>query len=155
MKVKDAISKSVITVKRSTTLREILRLFSKFHIFPLVPIVEEDGKLVGIISFGNLIKVFLPPQPEILKTMPFLHNEEEDIFDTDLTDEMGDLVIAEDIMERKFITIADDTTIDKAYGIMKLSVKEEFPVVDKDGKLIGMIGMFDIIREVFRQKGVV
>jgi CBS domain-containing protein len=155
MQVKEIMSKEVITVKRSTTLRQLLKIFAKFHMFPLVPVVEEDNYLVGIISFRNLINVFRPYQPEILKPVPFLDEEEEDIFKAELTQELGDLVVAEDIMERKFISIQEDASLEKAYDSMKLHLKEQFPVVDKSGRLVGMIGIFDIIREVFRQKGVI
>lgn len=154
MQVKDVMLKDVITVKRSTTLKRLLRIFSKFHMFPLVPVVEEDNRLIGVISFRNLINVFLPYRPEILKTVPFLDEEKEDIFKAELTEEIGDLVITEDIMERKFISILEDISLEEAYNLMKLHLKEQFPVIDKTGRLVGMVGIFDIIREVFRQKGV-
>jgi hypothetical protein len=38
---------------------------------------------------------------------------------------------------------------------MKLHLKEELPVVDKANKLIGRIGLFDIVKSVFRQKGII
>lgn len=155
MQVKEVMSREVITVKRSTTLRQLLEIFSKFHIFPLVPVVEEDNRLVGIVSFRNLIEAVQPHRPEILKTIPFLDEEKEDIFKTDFTAEIGNLVIVDDIMEQKFVTLKEDCSIEEAYRLMKLHLKEEITVVDKDGRLVGMIGVFDIIREVFRQKGVI
>lgn len=155
MQVKEIITKEVITVKRSTTLKELLKKFAKFHLFPLVPVVEDDNRLVGIVSFRNLIDVFQPYSSEVLKTVPFLDEKEEDIFKVELVEEIGSLVVVEDIMESKFISIGEDASLEEAYKLMKLHLKEEFPVVDKDGKLVGMIGIFDIIREVFRQKGVI
>ncbi|PIP18988.1 MAG: hypothetical protein COT38_01100 [Candidatus Omnitrophica bacterium CG08_land_8_20_14_0_20_41_16] len=155
MQVKEVMSKEVITVKRSTTLKQLLEIFAKFHIFPLVPVIGEDSCLVGIVSFRNLINVFQLRQPEILKAVPFLDEEQEDIFKVEFTKEMGNLVVAEDIMESKFITIREDTSLEEAYKLMNLHLKEEFPVVDRAGKLVGMIGIFDIIRYVFRQEGVI
>lgn len=155
MQIKEIITKDVITVRRSTTLRELLRKFAKFHLFPLVPVVEDDNRLVGIVSFRNLVDVFQPYNTEILKTVPFLDEKEEDIFKAELVEEIGSLVVVEDIMERKFVSIKEDSSLEEAYKLMKLHLKEEFPVVDNDAKLVGMIGVFDIIREVFHQKGVV
>ena len=155
MQVKEVMSKEVITVKRSTTLKQLLEIFAKFHIFPLVPVIEEDNRLVGVVSFRNLINVFQLHQPDILKTVPFLDEQEEDIFKIELTEEVGSLVVAEDIMETNFITIQEDGSLEEAYKLMKLHLKEEFPVVDRAGKLVGMIGIFDIVRHVFRQKGVI
>lgn len=154
MLVKEIMSKEVITVKRSTTLRQLLQEFKDFHLFPLVPVVDEDNKLIGVVSFHNLINVFLPYKPEILKTVPFLDEEKFDIFKAEITEEMGDLLVVEDIMETKFVSVQEDTSLEKAYSLMKLHLREEFPVVDRSAKLVGMIGIFDIIREVFRQKAI-
>ena len=155
MQVKELMSKEVITVKRSTTLKQLLEIFVKFHIFPLVPVVEEDNRLVGIVSFRNLINVFNLHQTEILKAVPFLDEEKEDVFKAEFTEEIGSLVIAEDIMETKFITIREDASLEESYKQLRLHLKDEFPVVDKADRLVGMIGVFDIIRQIFRQKGVI
>ena len=155
MQVKEVMSEEVITVKRSTTLKRLLEIFSKFHIFPLVPVIEEDNLLIGIVSFHNLINAFQMHRPEMLKTIPFLDEEEEDIFKMDITQEIGSLVVVEDIMESKFISIQEDASLEEAYKLMKLHLKEEFPVVDSAGKLVGMVGIFDIIQHVFHQKGVI
>ena len=155
MQVKEVMSKEVITVKRSTTLRQLLEIFAKFHMFPLIPVIEENNRLVGIISFRNLINAFRPHELEVLKTVPFLDEKKEDIFKIDLTEEIGNLVVVEDIMEKNFISIQEETSLEEAFSLMELHLKEEFPVVDKRGRLMGMIGIFDIIREVFHQKGVI
>jgi len=155
VQVKEVMSKEVITVKRSTTLRQLLEIFAKFHMFPLIPVIEENNRLVGIISFHNLINAFRPHELEVLKTVPFLDEKKEDIFKIDLTEEIGNLVVVEDIMEKNFISIQEETSLEEAFSLMELHLKEEFPVVDKRGRLMGMIGIFDIIREVFHQKGVI
>lgn len=89
MQVKEVMSREVITVKRSTTLKQLLEIFAKFHIFPLVPVVEEDNRLVGIVSFRNLIDAFSSYHPDALKLVPFLDEEEIDIFKIDITDDNG------------------------------------------------------------------
>ena len=155
MQVKEIMSKEVITVQRSTTLKELLKIFGKFHIFPLVPVVEEDKHLIGIVSFRNLIDTLSSYNPNVLKLVPFLDEEETDIFKIDITEDIGNLVVVEDIMEREFISIPGDTSLEEAYKLMRLHLKEEFPVIDKSGKLVGIVGIFDIIQAVFRQKGII
>ena len=144
--VKDIMSKQVISVTRATTLKQLLRAFDKFHIFPLVPVVEGDNHLIGIVSFRNLIDAFSSYHPDVLKLVPFLEEEEEeDIFKIDISEDIGNLVVVEDIMEREFISVLEDTALEEAYKLMRLHLKEEFPVVDKRGKLGGMVGIFDIV----------
>lgn len=155
MLVKEIMSKEVVTVRRSTKLKELLEMFNKFHLFPLVPVVEEDGRLAGIVSFRTLIGVFSPYRQEILKAVPFLDDQEEDIFKVELTEDIGDLVVVDDIMETKYVSLQEDTTLEEAFKLMKIQLKEELPVVDVTGKLAGKIGIFDIIRKVFREKGII
>lgn len=155
MQVKEIMSTEVITVRRSVTLKELLELFNKFHLFPLVPVVEEDKRLVGIVSFRNLINVFSPYHQEILKAVPYLDDREEDIFKAELSRDIGDLLIVDDIMETNFISLQEDAALEEAFKLMKLHLKEEFPVTDNTGKLVGKIGVFDIIRRVFQEKGVI
>jgi CBS domain-containing protein len=155
MQVKEIMGKNVVTVKRSTTLKQLLQIFSNFHIFPLVPVVDNENILVGIVSFNNLVNAFGPHEPEILRTIPFLDNRAEDIFKSEISEEMGSLIVVDDIMETKVVSIREDASLQEAYKLSRLHLKDEFPVVDNAGKLVGMIGVFDIVREVFRQKGIV
>ena len=155
MKVKDLMNRDVISVKRSTTLSELIKLFKDFHTFPLVPVVEKDNRLVGIVSFQNLTEVFRTQEPEILKTIPFIDEEEEDILKADMSPEMGNLVIVDDIMKTKFFSVQEEGGIEEAYKAMKLHSKEQLPVVDKEERLTGIIGLFDIVLGIFREKGVI
>ena len=156
MKIKELMTRDVITVKRSTTLAELMKLFKDFHAFPLVPVVEEDNRLGGIVSFQNLTEVFRTQEPEILKTVPFIDEVQEDILKADISSEMGNLVIVDDIMEtKKFFSISEDASIEEAYNSMKLHSKEQLPVIDKEEKLVGIVGLFDIILWVFKDKGVI
>lgn len=155
MQVKEIMSKDVIAVQRSTTLGELAKIFGAFHIFPLVPVVEKDKLLVGIVSFRNLIDTFNSYHPDVLKLVPFLDEEEADIFKMDITEDIGDLVVVGDIMEGEFISIPEDALLEEAYKLMRLHLKEEFPVVSKAGRLVGMVGIFDIVQAVFRQKGII
>lgn len=147
-------SKEVIYVKRSMKLRELLETFRNFHIFPLVPVVEDNMRLVGMVSFRNLLDVFQSYRPDVLKLVPFIDEEEQDIFKTDITEDVGELAVVEDIMEHDYVSLGDKATVEEAYNLMKLYLKEELPVVDSAGRLAGRIGIFDIIQAIFRQKGI-
>lgn len=155
MQVRDIMEKEVIKTSRSMSLRELLSLFKDFHTFPLVPVVEEDGKLVGVVYLRNLLDIFRPHSPQFLKVVPFLDEEKEDIFAAELTKEMGDLLIVEDIMEKKIISMKQDLSLEKAYDLMKLHGKEQLSVVDDENRLVGMIGMFDIVVDLLKEKGVI
>ncbi|MBL7091790.1 MAG: CBS domain-containing protein [Candidatus Omnitrophica bacterium] len=158
MKVKDCMTKEVVTVKRSTTLSQLIKTFQKYN-FHTLPVVEADNALVGIINFEDILKVFQPYSEDLSKmlmTVPFLEMEpkEEDFLGADISSEMGILVVVDDIMNTHFVTAEPEIDINKARSLMKLHSIARLPVVE-EGKLAGMISLFDIILAVFRERGVI
>jgi CBS domain-containing protein len=158
MKVKDCMTKQVVTIKRSTNLSQLIKTFQKYN-FHTLPVIENDNRLVGIVNFEDILKVFQPHGMELstlLKTVPFLEMEprEEDFLGADISSEMGILVVVDDIMNTHFVTINKDVDINQARTQMKLHNVARLPVIE-EGKLIGMISLFDIILAVFRERGVI
>ena len=158
MKVKDCMTHEVITVNRSTTLSQLIKTFQKYN-FHTLPVIEKDNLLVGIVNFEDILKVFQPYNAELstmLKTIPFLEMEskEEDFQDIDISSEMGILVVVDDIMDRRCVTVGPEEDINKARSLMKLHNRVCLTVTE-GGKLVGVISLFDIILTVFREKGVI
>ncbi|MBN1662821.1 MAG: CBS domain-containing protein [Deltaproteobacteria bacterium] len=157
MIVKDVMLTDVQYVTRSTTLSGLLKTYERFHSLPMVPVVDDRMILVGRVAIEDLIGLFSPQGRDlqrILSSLPFVQREDEDIFDSDVPPEMGFLAIVDDFMNRNVVSIAEDTTLKKAYReLTKLSL-EKMLVVNARRQLVGMIGLFDIIRAVFREKGI-
>ena len=55
-KVKDIMTKEVITVEPEVSVEELARMFSEKRINP-IPVLSE-GKLVGIVSRSDIVKIF-------------------------------------------------------------------------------------------------
>ncbi len=62
MKARDVMTHPVVTVLTSTTLAEAARLMST-NGFTALPVVDDDGRLVGIVTEADLIKDRMPPDP--------------------------------------------------------------------------------------------
>ncbi|OPX17535.1 hypothetical protein BXT86_06020 [candidate division WOR-3 bacterium 4484_100] len=154
-KVGDIVNKKVITVQRFTSLRSILKTFKKFHTLPLIPVIDENGILIGIISLKNLIDIFKPAEPEILKTIPFLDERPIEISEVELSPEMGHLIVAEDIMVTKFLAVNEDVAVEEAFRLMRLHNRDQLPVINKEKKFVGFIGLFDVILKIFKEKGII
>ncbi len=155
MKVYEVMSQKIIAVLRSTTLEKLIKLFRDFHSFPLVPVVDEHGALIGVVSFRGIIEAFRTSSHDILKTVPFVDEHHLDIFDMDITAEIGRLCLVDDLMQAQFLKINHDSSLEEAYRLMQLHRIEQLPVVDSKGKLVGMIGEFDIFLALFKEKGVI
>ncbi|HET7552799.1 MAG TPA: IMP dehydrogenase [Gemmatimonadaceae bacterium] len=103
-----------ITLAPDATLREANALMMRFKISG-VPIVDREGKLVGIITNRDLQ------------------------FERDLDRPL------EQVMTRdKLVTAAVGTTLDEAERILGQHRIEKLPVVDQSGKLRGLITVKDI-----------
>ena len=158
VKVRDCMTREVITVKRSTTLAELIGVFRKFN-FHTIPVVEENNRLVGIVSFEDILSVFRPYSSELtqmLKTVPFLgpEDKEEDLLFADISGEIGVLAVVDDFMSKQLITVEEETAITEVHSLIKLHHISRLPVL-KDGYLVGIISLFDIILAIFRKKGVI
>ncbi len=157
MQVKNNMQTKVISVKRGTTLAQLLDLFSSFHSFPVVPVVDDDNTLLGIVHIQSFFEIFKPYHHDLLMRNPLsmISREPANIFDVDIEEGMGLLVIVADIMDTKIVKIEQEEDLKKAYDLMQLHKREAIPVVDKDKKLVGIIGIFDIVMKIFKEKGLV
>jgi IMP dehydrogenase len=103
-----------ITLQPTATLRETVALMARFRISG-VPVVDANGKLVGIITNRDLQ------------------------FERQL-----DRPLAEAMTKDKLITAPVGTSLDAAEQILGKHRIEKLPVVDDAGKLIGLITVKDI-----------
>ena len=156
MKVKDCMTKDVVTVKRSTNLSELIEAFRKYS-FHTLPVVEKN-KIVGIVTFEDLLKVFQPYSRDLaqmLEAVPFVEREQEDILLTDISSEMGMLIIVDDLMDTHFVTVTEEALVEDARRLMQLHDSPRVLVVKNEDELTGIISLFDIILAIFRQKGII
>ena len=152
--IKEVIKTDVIKVKRSTSLRSLLNLFKNFHTLPLIPVVDDRQCLIGVVYITNLLDILKPQQSKLLKNIPFVEID-EDVFDLEPVPSMGELLIVDDIMSTNVISIKDDNSLEEAYRTMRLHNKERLPVIDSQGKVVGILGIFDIIWRMFKEKEIV
>ncbi len=156
MLVKEVMSSNVITVSREETLTELILKFRKYN-FHTLPVIDKDGRLMGVVTPENIMKIFLPHNP-ILDTMltstHLLNSNEEDILETELPAELGKTIRVSDIMNNNVVTVREDETIADARRAMKLHNVERMPVT-ADKRLIGFITLFDIIVALFRERNII
>jgi len=100
------------------TLQDADDLMAKFRISG-VPIVKEDGTLIGIITNRDLK------------------------FETDFTKKISESMTSEGL-----ITAPEGITLEEAKAILAKARKEKLPIVDKDFKLKGLITIKDIEKQI-------
>lgn len=148
MKVEDVMSRNVVTVSPNKTFREIGEIIfgKKFaHKFSSVPVVDRAKKLLGIVTEKDLLRRLYPSQVEVI----------ENFFDASNFLRMEDRIheveklTAQKIMGTHPVTTTPETPLMKAGSLMLTSNKRRLPVVNKNGRLVGVISQGDIFRAIF------
>jgi IMP dehydrogenase len=116
-RAEELIERDVLYVEDTATVADAERLLSQYHIGGL-PVIGK-GKIIGIVSRRD-IRAIGPKRG-------------------------GEKITA--IMTKKPITADEDISAEKALGIMYTSKVERLPVVDKRGRLVGIITMQDILEK--------
>lgn len=132
IKVKDVMTKKVVTVSKDTSIKELKKLFEKYD-YNAFPVVEE-GKLVGIVSKLDFLKVFRPGFSPTIADLSKLFAER-----------------VEDIMRRYVFALAPEDSLTNVIDVMVENRVRTVPVV-KDGKVVGVIAHKDVIKHTFVEK---
>jgi CBS domain-containing protein len=139
----------VITVSPQTKVLDLARLFAE-HKINGAPVLDDQGRLVGVVTQSNLIdrakKFELPHVITILDAHFYL--ERPSTFKKNLEKLMGNLV--SDIMTTPPVTITVDLAVDEIATIMARKNIHTLPVLEGD-KLIGIIGKIDVIRALSQE----
>ncbi len=147
----DIMTRSVITVKKETTVKELARILTKHGISGAVVVNNED-KVIGIVTESDLIfqnkKLHIPSVITILDSYFFLENPDK--MEQEIQKIAGATV--EDIFSGDAVTVQEDTTITEIATIMSEQHVHTLPVL-KDNTLVGVIGKKDIIKTIASQSG--
>ncbi len=144
----DIMTTDVITVSPDTPVLELADILFKKRING-VPVLDENGKLYGIVSQSDLIdqakKLHIPTVISILDAVIVLKTEKQ--MEREIQKVCGSKV--SDICTKDVITVKEDTPVDEIATIMSTKRIHSIPVMDGD-KLVGIVGKSDILRALSR-----
>ncbi|MGM0397053.1 MAG: CBS domain-containing protein [Bacillota bacterium] len=151
MYIRDIMTKEVITVTVDDNVEKCASLLIKHNLSGL-PVLDEDGKLVGIVTEGDLIRrasrIKGPAVLEVLGGLIYLDSPRK--FMDELKNAMGQK--AGDVMTKKVITIGPDQTIEEGATLLVEKNIKRLPVLDKEGKLVGIVSRRDIMSYLFPEQ---
>ena len=105
-----------VTIARGSSVADALKMMEEYHIGG-IPVVDPDRKLVGIVTNRDLR------------------------FEKDLTRPIDEVMTKEGL-----VTTNQSTNLEEAALILQNHKIEKLPVVDNDGKLIGLVTYKDITK---------
>lgn len=142
MKARDIMSTKVVTVTPDTPVRDIAALMLEKHLSG-VPVLTEDGTLVGMVSEGDLLR-----RPEIgtekhrRRWLSLFHgnnDEQAREFTKSHAHRAGD------VMTEPVIFVSEDDSLGEIVSTMEQNNVKRLPVVT-DEKLVGIVSRVDLLR---------
>ena len=133
------------TVHRETPVAEVIALLRE-HELPGVPVVDDDGKCVGIVTEADLV---LPDDQGDLHLPHYINLFGGTVFLEPLGRFEGRLrkafaSTAADMMTHSPDTVAPDTSAKAAARLVHESGHNRLPVVE-DGRLVGVVTRLDLL----------
>jgi CBS domain-containing protein len=144
---RDIMTVDVITVKADEDLEKVSRLLLKHRISGL-PVVDDGGKVVGIISEGDLLvkgkEVEVPSHSVVLGAVIYLDSLKR------FYDELKRVFALSvgELMTKKVYTVRLEATRAELSSLMADKGINRIPVVDENNKLVGIVTRQDIIKSI-------
>jgi len=140
--VRDIMTPDPRSVTTSTPVDKVASILLK-STFTGMPVVDETGRPVGIITQGDLIYradmplriglMSLSDRKYVDEILKFMHNK-----------------YAYQVMTPEVVTVSSDSMVSEAVGLMIDRQVKRLPVVDPKGMLVGILSRFDVFRTITR-----
>jgi CBS-domain-containing membrane protein len=141
MKARDIMVKPVLSVTPATTVPELARLLSERRISG-VPVVDDEGALVGIVSESDLLHRAEVGTEKRRKWWMQLFAD-SDTLARDFVKTHGTKVA--DIMSPYVVTVAADADLRQVADVLDTNEIKRVPVTEA-GRLVGIITRGDLVR---------
>ncbi|UCD05784.1 MAG: CBS domain-containing protein [candidate division WOR-3 bacterium] len=140
------------SVSPSTSLKELIEFMRKTNHY-MLPVIDEDRTLLGIVNYRGILSIFRPfsgSVSEIVERMPFVEKIDDEDLNLELSPEMGTLILVADIVNTNYVSITGDSTVREARRLMRLHNIETLPVV-AGKKLVGVLSLLDILVFILKE----
>jgi CBS domain-containing protein len=138
--VQDVMTPEPAAVRDNAPVREAIALLVGTH-FRSLPVVDDDGRLVGILSNSDLVeRAGLGARLELIEAMSIDRREE-------LIAAVASDLTAAAVMTREPVDIDSRQTLADATRLMSARQLKRLPVVT-DSRLVGVISRGDVLRAV-------
>jgi CBS domain-containing protein len=141
--VKELMTKKVVFVKKDADLHEAARILSENRISGM-PVIDDNNRVIGVISEADLL---------LLAGM-----KKEHVFKDIVRHILGEPVSArtggnrvEDVMSFPPITSMADDDIAEVANILDEKRIKRLPVVDAEGRIIGIVSRADIVKIISKK----
>jgi CBS domain-containing protein len=141
VKVREIMSKEIISILPDMTAKQALEALFKNHISGL-PVINDNGKLVGMFTEKDVLKAVLPSY--VSTVGKFIYEENPKAVKRKMS-QLSQIKV-KDIMRKDVVTTQEDTTLCEVARLMLTQAARRIPVVDKNGSVKGIVAREDIVK---------
>jgi CBS domain-containing protein len=141
--VGSVMTRNVVTARPDTSFKDLVATLADERVSAL-PVVDDEGHVVGIVSEGDLLhRLDLPPDSPLGRLLGHLSRRHRPA----PAGPLGD--IATGLMTRPVVTIGSDATVGSAARLLEKRGVKRLPVVD-GGHLVGIVSRRDLLSTYLR-----
>lgn len=137
--VSEIMTTDVIFLSPNDTMEKVADIFRMNNIHH-VPIIDNDGRVVGIISQNDYHKI--------------LHGFT--LFKTEKSEEYNKAILrsllVKEVMTRQVAKLNPEDKLTIAAGYFRENLFHAIPVVDRQGKLVGILTTYDLLNYAYREE---
>ena len=140
MEIRECMKRNVISIREASTIREAAAVFVKHHI-GLLPIVDQDKTLIGVVGLRDLLALELPDFINFIADVDYVHD-----FGAVETTRPDAAILDQSIqtLMKPAISVPEDTGLLRVAALMFQHQLHDMPVVSKDNKLVGVASRVDL-----------
>ena len=143
MSAGEIMKREFVAITPDKTVKELVTLLAA-HDLSGVPVVDEDGALVGIVTEGDIVAedadIHFPHYIQFLDSVIYLESMSK--FEQRLRKVIA--VSVGDLMTRDVYTVTSSDTVSRVATIMSKHKIGQVPVVDQ-GKIVGVVTRHEVI----------
>lgn len=140
MNISACMKRDVVSIPVKATVRESAAIFVKKHV-GMLPVVDVDGKPVGVVSLRDLLSLELPVFVSFIADVDYVHDFGA-VEDTRPSAKALDKSIKS--LMKEAVSVEEDCGLLRAYALMLQHNLHDMIVVGRDGRLAGIASRVDI-----------
>lgn len=138
--VADVMTRTVVVVPGSAPFKQVVRAMREYRVSAL-PVTDPDGLIVGVVSEADMI---LREDPTVLEPHFFEGHTRRD------ERRKAEALVARDLMTAPPVTVGPQASVADAARLMHERRVKRLPVVDLEGRIVGIVSRMDLLAEFLR-----
>jgi CBS domain-containing protein len=144
--VSDVMTRKIITLTNTMPVVEAWETMLK-HLLKALPVVDADGNVVGMLTDEDLLK-----RAGLEQHLSIAERLDKETLQEEFTALHDSSLKVADVMTSPVITVLGDEPLSAATARMAEHGIKRLPVLDENGKLIGVLSRVDVLKQVISEE---